>query len=171
MITQELLDKFNTKYKIDPETNCWNWIGGTRIKKWGYGGFKVKGFNWLAHRFSYYAYKGDPGKLLVCHKCDNPKCVNPEHLFLGTQKDNVDDMMSKDRHGSGGNSGSGLKGTDNPSVKLTEDNVLEIRRIGRIGTSGRGGRGGNTEELAKQFGVSKVSIANILHRRTWKHIK
>lgn len=77
---------------------CWYWIGPVGIR--GYGRFSFDGKNRIAHRVSYILHKGDPGKLLVCHSCDNTLCVNPGHLFLGTNKDNMVDMVKKGRSGS-----------------------------------------------------------------------
>lgn len=75
---------------------CWNWIG--QINKYGYGVFSILALPVSAHRYSYVIHVAEiPGELLVLHKCDNPKCVNPSHLFLGTQKDNMKDMDMKGR--------------------------------------------------------------------------
>jgi len=79
------------------ENGCWNWMSALRGKS-GYGAFKVNGKCVDAHRFSFMLNKGDiPNGLYVCHKCDNRKCVNPEHLFLGSAKDNHQDGMNKGR--------------------------------------------------------------------------
>lgn len=79
------------------KNGCWEW---QKYKnEWGYGRLRHNGKKVLAHRASYEVFKGDFDKnLLVCHSCDNPSCVNPDHLFLGTNKDNVDDCISKGRH-------------------------------------------------------------------------
>src|ERR1700749_4969342 len=83
--------------KVTKTDNCWLWIGGTINK--GYGNFTWgRGVNILAHRFSYEIHKGKiPEGKIILHSCDNPICVNPEHLTIGTQQDNVNDMMNKNR--------------------------------------------------------------------------
>jgi hypothetical protein len=90
--------------KVNFETECWEWQGAIRSKNSGYGcidiGGKVNGILWNVHRYSYTIFKGEiPKGLLVLHKCDNKICCNPNHLFLGTQKDNIRDMDNKKRRG------------------------------------------------------------------------
>ena len=91
--------RFASKYSIDSVTDCWNWIGR---KKKGYGRIKMILENGTsvtaAHRVSYFIHKGDIGPFFVCHTCDNKICVNPAHLFLGTQSDNMVDCVEKNRH-------------------------------------------------------------------------
>lgn len=96
------------------------------------------------------------GDLCVCHHCDNPKCVNPFHLFLGTHLDNMNDMIRKGRHVP-------LKGSKNGNRKLTEDIVILIRKI-------RHTEGSSVDDLAKRFKVSESSIRKIIYRESWKHI-
>lgn len=89
--------KFLARIEIDEETGCWNWTGG--LNKDGYGIFSLgRKKKVRAHRWSYMHFIGEiEGKLLVCHTCDNPRCVNPEHFFLGTHRDNNNDMVRKGR--------------------------------------------------------------------------
>jgi hypothetical protein len=85
---------------VDKTGECWTWTGGRAID--GYGSFYADGAGIAAHRFSYQLHNGPiPAGLVICHRCDNPPCVRPDHLFLGTQLDNVRDMFSKDRNVSG----------------------------------------------------------------------
>lgn len=136
------------------KNGCWIWSGSFRSKgKHGwYGGLKIGGRSVLAHRASYMTFNGDiPKGFLVCHKCDNTKCVNPEHLFLGTQSDNMKDMMCKNRGTSGEKAFHG---------KLKENQVIEIRNK----------RGVFRKEIARQYNVSITTVTNIINRRAWAHI-
>ena len=89
--------RFNTKYLINEQTDCWEWTAATN--NIGYGMFRVRqGLMRTAHRVSYELFKGPiPFGMVVCHKCDNPKCVNPDHLWAGTMLDNIRDMDNKGR--------------------------------------------------------------------------
>lgn len=86
------------RYVIKRDTGCWEWQGAKTAT--GYGRLKFKGEAWMAHRLMYTLTKGDiPKGMVVLHSCDNPCCINPEHLSVGTQKDNMDDCKSKGRLG------------------------------------------------------------------------
>ena len=143
------IELFHTRYKINPRTQCWEWTANRHAQ--GYGVWRYKGKQLLAHRFSAEQYIGSIEGKVVCHHCDNPCCVNPSHLFIGTQQDNVSDMMSKGRAAFGANSNSN---------KLTEQDALDIRADTTT----------PKKELAKQYKVTYNAIRDIHTRRTWKHI-
>ena len=120
-VVEQTKKEFEKWFVICKETGCWNW---SKSLVDGYGQVTKNNKNLAAHRYSYSLYKEDfDSKLLVCHTCDNRKCVNPNHLFLGSSQDNMDDMKSKNRQPDN-------KGIKNPRSKLTESEVLEIKRIG-----------------------------------------
>ncbi len=99
---KKLFDRFMDKVHTIPETACWWWVGAALPA--GYGLTRVSGEKWLAHRLSYMIHTGyHPAGYVVMHTCDNPCCVNPHHLRLGSQQDNISDMIAKGRahHGRG----------------------------------------------------------------------
>lgn len=140
--------------------SCWIWHG-TLHKDTGYGRLCVDNKDMGAHRFSYELHYGPIllTDLFVCHTCDNPACVNPSHLFLGTQKDNLRDMISKGRYYSGPR----IWGEKHPRHRFTENDVLEIRRLLTLQTLSR-------SRIAAMYQVSHAAIYSIWKRRTWKHI-
>lgn len=134
---------------------CWEWTACRNRK--GYGLINILGSSQLAHRVSFSLLVGEiPGSRLVCHTCDNPSCVNPCHLFLGTHKSNMDDKMAKGRHKC-------PRGSRHSSAKLTESKVLHIRRE-------YSGGGVSMASLAKKFQVSAAAVEFIIQRRTWRHV-
>lgn len=142
--------------KVSKTGECWEWIG--RKNKAGYGIFTIGHLDKiLAHRYSWTLKNNVIPKLHVLHRCDNPCCVNPEHLFLGTQADNNADMRSKGRAVNIGR------------PKLTKIQVREIKDKLVIGEQYKKGTG-NTNKLALQYGVSIASILAIGTGRTWKHV-
>lgn len=133
---------------------CWNWIKSKNQD--GYGRMMWERKTYCAHRISYRFYFGDfDQSLCVCHKCDNPSCVNPNHLFLGTHKDNMIDRDKKNRN-------SGAKGEKNSKAKFNKKIVLEIREAIKNGES--------NISLSKKYKVGADTISNIKNNKTWSHI-
>lgn len=133
--------------------DCWpnTYVGASR--KEPYGGIKINGKRRRCSRVMYSLAYGDiPAGMSVCHKCDNPACVNPFHLFLGTHHENMLDRMMKNR---GGN----RKGERNGRAKLAASDVIAIRSSRETLTT-----------LAQRYSVTKTLIANIRKRKIWKHI-
>ena len=154
--------------KINKTNNCWNWIG-TKLKS-GYGVFWLNGKSVKAHRLSMTIKFGKiPKGMCVCNHCDNPSCVNPKHLFIGTHKDNMRDGVLKGRFRSGKNhpvhycSQNVHKGEDNPKSKLKTSDIVYIRFLYDFHKY-------NQKELSKIFGVNNRSISNIVNRKSWKHV-
>lgn len=137
---------------------CWVWTASTHLFGYGQiGRWKVNDPPIGSHVASWILHYGPFSKgLCVCHKCDNPPCVNPAHLFLGTVGENQMDAFKKGRL-------RGLKGEDQAASKLTELKVLEIRKIHSEGRR-------DMMELASDYGVGHTAIWNAIHRKTWKHI-
>jgi len=167
MLTKlEISDEMKRRFwaKVNKTDTCWLWtaakIGG------GYGYFAVlpknetRGWNSgsickAAHRVSWIMHNSNiPEGLLVLHKCDNPSCVNPAHLFLGTFRDNSTDMVRKGRQAKGEDNGGG--------VKLTNKSVKEIRILNKMDFS--------HATVAKLYGVSRTLVKRIIKRQLWKHI-
>lgn len=139
--------------RVRKTSSCWIWAGS---KGNGYGAIFVDGKKQSAHRFSYETHKGPAGDLFVCHSCDNPRCVNPKHLWLGTNEENFADMRSKKR----GSKPPLLDGTKHPKSKLTEAQVRAIRRSNASG-----------KLLAAKYGVSDTLIYGIRSGKNWRHLR
>jgi hypothetical protein len=148
-VTTDMTERFWAK--VDKTGDCWTWCGA--LDKHGYGaawdGSRVLG----AHRLSYELTHGSIGssRVLVMHRCDNPPCVNPAHLMLGSHKDNTRDAMAKGRLACGERSG---------TAKLTRDVVIAIRRELEAGAS--------QTDLARRFTTDISNIGKILRRETWR---
>lgn len=137
---------------VNKTDGCWEW---KRAKnKRGYGVYSFENKKQLTHRLSYMFTHGElPSSILVCHKCDNPKCVNPDHLFAGTQTDNMNDMVIK---GSGRN---------NYNRKISIEDIKIIRA-----KYPHCPKDGTVKELAKKYGINESSMTKIINRKTYKHI-
>lgn len=147
-------DRFMSKVMPEPNTGCWIWTASTNIK--GYGQFGIGGNQncVTSHRVAYEMFKGPiPQKMHVLHYCDNTWCVNPDHLWLGTNLDNVKDRLRKGR---------GAKGITNSRAKLTELEVKIIRETHAAGFS--------RTAISRYFKMSLTAMRNIIDRINWKHI-
>lgn len=148
--------RFAEKFEPDPDTRCWEWTAA-KNPDWGYGRLNVEGRTRHAHRVSFlYAFGEIPAGYQVNHSCHNPSCVNPVHLYTGTQQDNIDDAMTE-----GDMLESRPRGEDNGMAELTWDDVEEIRRLYDAG-------GHTHRSLAAKFDVAKNTISAILREETWK---
>lgn len=147
MIRKPLEDAFYSF--VDKSGDCWLWTGA--IDRDGYGAFTYLKTSHRAHRLSL-QLSGEivPKGAVVCHDCDNPTCVNPSHLYVGTHQSNMDDAVARDRN---------VRGERCWSAKLTDDEVILIRASKAT-----------DERLAAKYGVSRSNISMIRSRRTWKHL-
>lgn len=140
---------FWSKIDVKSADECWNWRRSTNGV--GYGKLKLRGRYWLAHRLAYQLLIGDPGKLLLCHKCDNRACVNPDHMFLGKHKDNTADAIQKGRF---------AVGTRVVTSVLTEEQVKEIRRLFVPKRFGR-------YRIAKRLGLPHQAVGGVVNGNNW----
>ena len=127
--------------KVDRSGDCWEWTAGTTK---GYGRIRINDVLYLANRISYALVHGDPGDLWVCHTCDNPPCVNPDHLWLGTCRDNLQDAAKKERC----------------VTKLSVSDVQEILESNDL-----------QQTLADKYGVNRTIISDIQCRKRWRYLE
>lgn len=136
--------------KIEKTCDCWVWKGHIH-KNNGYGGFKFEGKCQGAHRVSWIIHNGAiPDRMFILHKCDNKICVNPNHLFIGTQKDNIEDKCKKGRHKYG------------VTTKLNKDQVMIIRKKFEQGTS--------AITLSKEFKINRRTVYKIINMERWREM-
>jgi hypothetical protein len=150
-VTSLFISKERIENKVEriPEGGCWVWMGTTTVR--GYGQLIKDTKKLSAHRASYEAFVGPiPKGINVCHTCDNVSCVNPNHLFLGTQKQNLQDMARKGRS---------TRGEKNARSKLSEEQVNQIRMMD-----------GTCSFISKIFNVSSSAISAIKLKKRWAYV-
>lgn len=146
---------------IKNENGCWDWKG--KKSTLGYSWYYVNGKRIFAHRFSYEFYNGQIlNNNEICHKCDNPSCTNPLHLFQATHKENIQDSIKKGRFKFVPNHLK-AKGSNVSSAKLNEKNVVLIKKMIKDGIGNK--------EIAKKFNVVHGTISHIRVGKTWKHVQ
>ncbi len=154
--------------KVNKTDGCWLWLASK--DPFGYGCFQVSGQRYLsrAHRVSYMLAYGDiPDGLLICHACDNPSCVRPDHLWAGTQKENIHDCMSKGRSpfplGCRRDPSRVARGERVYGAKITAETVQIIRHRHATETV-------TAAQIARDLGVGRAVVYNILQGKTWRHV-
>ena len=144
-------ERIEAKVEKIPEAGCWVWMGTTTVR--GYGQIISHARKHYAHRASYEVFIGPiPKGMYVCHTCDNVYCVNPAHLFLGTQKQNLEDMARKKRS---------TWGEKNPMAKLKQSDIEPIRIAHQSGSL--------IKDLAEQYNVRPSTISSIIRKERWNH--
>ena len=147
------------KSRCDITDYCWNWTGSVKEKRHPYGVIGIEGKKYSTHRVSYFLYNNDfdlnDSKIEICHKCDNPRCVNPDHLFKATHVENIRDCHRKGRAYK-------FYGIKSPNVKLTEEQVKYIRKFKN--------KQKTYKQTACEFGVSTQTVWRIATNKSWKHL-
>ncbi|MDX9896524.1 MAG: HNH endonuclease [Desulfofustis sp.] len=149
-ITVELIERFSEKWQLNDQTGCWDWTASLNAN--GYGQIKQPGkrVNFIAHRLSYLIHYGAiPDGMSVCHTCDNPKCVKPSHLFLGSQQENLLDMARKGR-------------STMHNAKIDEEKAFAIHKMAAEGMS--------QAKIGKAFGIGQQTVWKILRGLRWRSV-
>lgn len=139
--------------RVDKSGECWEWLGSKTSA--GYGTVGRRPVTYLAHRYAWQLTHGEPPPpgMCLCHTCDNPGCVRPEHLFLGTRADNNQDRSRKGR---------GHIGEQHPSAKLTAEKVRAIRASYEDGAT--------QKAIAAEFGISQIAVSRVVRRVAWRAV-
>lgn len=165
MDAEKIIERLEQMSIPEPNSGCWLWLGMVSAPL-PYGRISIsKGRRmpgvprmFTAHRVSYEAHIGGevPDELVVCHRCDNPSCINPDHLFLGTQLDNITDMHNKGR-------APNIVGEKNVNAKITEPVAAEVKRL-------RSEEGLTAKEVAARLGIPHTIARNIYCGASWGHV-
>lgn len=139
-------------------TGCWEWMGATDTK--GYGRMVYRGKIVGTHQYAYIHYVGNRNGLCVCHHCDNPPCCNPDHLFLGTQLENIRDCSKKGRMK---NNGKHIRGEGNPKAKLSRLDIPIIKSMFIPYKM-------SCAKIARLYGVNTSTIQRIIYNKSWVNI-
>ena len=144
-------DRLN-KFHIKNHRGCWNWTG--KKDRMGYGRCSFEGKKQFTHRISHKVFKGPvPDDLCVLHSCDNPACINPDHLRVGTQEDNAGDMLSRNR---------ASVGERHTASKLNNESVMKIVKLRNDGMT--------IADIARNFDVASTTVSSVLRGHTWSHL-
>ena len=151
MLMRTVEERFWEKVDIQREDECWNWLGAKNIQ--GYGNFSKDGITRQASKIAHELVYGSSEGYWVLHNCDNPACVNPKHLFLGNQHDNMQDAARKGR----------TVGENSANSKLSNSQVQEIRELWKTGLY-------KQQQLSELFGVARTTINNVVNYYQWKNV-
>lgn len=150
-----LAERFWAKVDKRGADECWPWTASRNNTGYGMVGIR-SGRYALSHRVAWELEHGAPaGELCVCHRCDNPPCCNPRHLFIGTISDNNADKMSKGRHVS-------PRGEEHHRARLTQTDVVAIRQLSLSGV--------RSSEIARKFAITRLHVNAIVRRSVWRHV-
>jgi hypothetical protein len=159
-LDESVVRRFWNKVIVDSSDRCWEWSASKKERGYGRLGINGNGDQVVSHRVSWTIHYGEiPDGLHVLHHCDNPSCVNPSHLFLGTHADNMNDMAKKHR-------AVGHRGESNSNSKLKENEVIEIRKIYDLNEH----KYGLTKRLSMAYNIPIGTMSKIVNRRTWKYL-
>lgn len=163
-ISEKVASRFWSHVDILSDNECWNWKFYTN--KSGYGRYRIGNKFYYSNRIAWFlSNKSDPSSLLVCHSCDNPKCCNPKHLFLGTHLDNMNDSVNKGRRSVLPNnpfSSNAVSGEKNPQSKLTAQDVASIRNMYKLGY--------RQVYISRKFNITQSNVSRIVKRETWTDV-